>query len=203
MEKTSAGFRSAASYSIKTDNHKAARALYETAQKRLLDVNSWKEISGNPSASFTLNDGQGTKVRRQAMEGDYIRIRIPGSHAGENREFDWVRIEQIIEMKSDRGTAYTGMRVRPAPPPAEMDREVAHFFREDATSSFMIEKRGNLVKASVYGRNEMPNTGMARVKRKLRNFFVALGALAGFSHAQWKSLVKGILKVRKEADFRP
>src|SRR5690606_33786650 len=103
MRKTSAGFRSAASYSIKTDNHKAARALYETAQKRLLDVNSWKEISGNPSASFTLNDGQGTKVRRQAMEGDYIRIRIPGSHAGENREFDWVRIEQIIEMKSERG----------------------------------------------------------------------------------------------------
>jgi hypothetical protein len=199
MGKNNTGLQSSTSYSIKTDNHKAARALYEAAQKRLLDVNSWKEISGDLSASFVLNDSHGVSVRRQAMEGDYIRIRIPGSGAEKNREFDWVRIEQIIEMKSERGTAYTGMRVRPAPPPAEMDREVAHFFREDATSSFMIEKRGNLVKASVYGRNEIPNTTIARIKRKLRNLLVAIGALAGLSRMQWKSLVKGILKIRKDA----
>lgn len=195
------GHQSATTHTIKTENHKAARALYEAAQQRLLDVNSWKEISGDLSASFVLNDSRGTIVRRPAMEGDYIRIRIPGSTADETREFDWVRIEKIIERRSPRGTAYTGMRVRPATPPDDVDREIEHFFRRDATSSFIVEKRGNLIRASVYGRNEMPNTLTGRALRKLRNLLAGLGAMLGISRLQWKSLVKGLLRVRRNREL--
>jgi hypothetical protein len=45
----------------------------------------------------------------------------------------------------------------------------------------------------VHGRNEKPNTEANAVIDKTRNTMVATGAIVGFSSAQWKSLVNGLL----------
>lgn len=188
------GAQSNTSHTVKTENQKEARALYQSAKTRLLDVNHWKDISGRQSALFTLNDSHGQFVRRLAREGDLIRISIPGPDAEDGQEYDWVKVERIFEASGQRNaTAYTGMQVRPVKAPENAPGEVSHFFKQAATSSFIVEKRGRLVKASVYGRNEQPNTETTSWSGRLRNLLVAIGAFLGLAKVQWKSLVKGML----------
>ncbi|RPE09290.1 hypothetical protein EGT74_20025 [Chitinophaga lutea] len=189
------GVKTNTSYTVRTEHQKAARELYQTARTRLLDVNHWKDISGRQSAVFTLTDSDGHFARRLAREGDLIRISIPGPAAADGQEYDWVQVERIFEASgSHHKTAYIGMRVRPVKAPDKIPEEVSHFFTDDATSSFVVEKRGKLVRASVYGRNEQPNTTVTRLGAVARNLLVWLGALLGFSKMQWKSLVRGILR---------
>ena len=71
------------------------------------------------------------------------------------------------------------------------------FFKEDATSTFIVERDGNNLRAAVHGRNELPNTKADKPLDKARNAIVGLGAMLGLSNPQWKSLVKGILDFKK------
>jgi hypothetical protein len=70
---------------------------------------------------------------------------------------------------------------------------VAHFFSDEATSNFIVQRRGLEVIAAVLGRNEKPNTGAEKIIDKARNTAVATGAVTAFSKLQWKSLVNGLL----------
>ncbi|WP_160712868.1 hypothetical protein [Chitinophaga solisilvae] len=187
------GAQSNTSFVRNADTIREAEQLYENARRRLLDVNNWQEISGEYTAAFTLTDSNGRALRRSALEGDNIRINIPGPGAQTGQGYDWVQIEKIA-MQADSNAAYTGMRVRPLPLPTGAGRQVAHFFRQYATSSFVVEKNGNTVRASVYGRNELPNTGVKRLLDKIRNLFISAGAVMGLSKVQWGSLVRGILQ---------
>ena len=63
-----------------------------------------------------------------------------------------------------------------------------------------MERRGRIVTASVYGRNEKTNDEHDGIFDIIRNTIVAVTAILGLSKSQWKSLVKGILKASKEAD---
>ncbi|WP_343746906.1 hypothetical protein [Chitinophaga sp.] len=184
------GGQSNTSYSRHTANHGASVALYEAARRRLLDVNQWQLLTGPLGASFQLVNTNGEAVDRFAHQGDYIRINLPGPGNRTGQGFDWVQVEQI----SSQGDAYTGMRVRPLPLPNGADRETAHFFRRYATSSFIVEKNGLTVKASVYGKNEIPNTGVRGLLDKIRNLFISIGAILGLSKAQWGGLVRGIIE---------
>lgn len=87
-----------------------------------------------------------------------------------------------------------GIRVRPATNPTNDRKDVAHFFDEETTSSFLVKREGKKVTVGVYGRNEKPNTNTETVVDKLRNAAIAAGAISGFSKLQWKSLVNGLVK---------
>jgi hypothetical protein len=85
------------------------------------------------------------------------------------------------------------MRVRPSDPPRQKE-ETEHFFSKDATSSFIVERKGNVVTAYVRGRNELPNTEEPEsFLKKIRNAAIALAAMAGLNTPQWKGLAKGII----------
>ena len=71
--------------------------------------------------------------------------------------------------------------------------DIAHFFSDEATSSFVVKREKNRVIAGVYGRNEKPNTDSETLTDSIRNTAMAAGALSGFSKIQWKSLVAGLL----------
>ena len=86
------------------------------------------------------------------------------------------------------------MRVRPASNPKKNESVVAHFLKSEATSSFTIRRYGNVVTASVHGRNEVSNTETDNLFDKARNTMVALGAFIGLSKVQWRRLVKGLLE---------
>lgn len=187
------GAQSATSYAIKTKSSVEAECLFEKAKQNLLDVNRWQELAGPATAKFTIVNKNNKEIKGLAEEGNFLRISIPVIPKTETGEgFDWVKIEKIEEKKS-KGYRFVGMRVRPSEPPFEK-HEVAHFFSADATSTFCVERKGNKVKAAVYGRNEKPNTKTAfGVLTILRNLLIALGAMMGFNKPQWKSLVKGLL----------
>ena len=169
-----------------------AQEFYHIARMRLLEVYKWDEICGYASATFTLLDGQGQEVKRPAEEGDYFKINIPGPGSTAGEGYDYVRVEQIDE-ESSAGNQTTSIRVRPCPNPLTEGDDVAHFFKDEATSTFMVSRIGTEVLAEVHGRNEMPNTDAKGLVDKIRNTVVGLGAKIGLSFPQWKVLVRAIV----------
>lgn len=183
-------------HSIEAADEHDARRVFLIARKRLMDVNNWKEFSGNASATFRLLDGNGNEAARTIEKGDYFSINLPAPGNIEGHGSDWVRVEEIEESQNpDQTEEFFAVRVRPASNPLSSSDETAHFFKDDATSSFIIERHGNKVEAAVMGRNEVPNTEAPTIIDKVRNAIVGTTAIIGFSNIQWKNLLKGILSV--------
>lgn len=186
-------------YSVTADSLNEARDLFNVVKERLQDVNNWHTRCGSSSAVFRLTDGNGNDVDRKVQLGDHFKISIPApeivkkTDAGEGH--DWVVVEAIEDKSNSyEKTESFAIRVRPADNPKIPDEDVAHFFKNDATSSFGVEREGNNITTHIHGRNEKPNTTPGSVLDKARNALVALGAMAGLSNPQWKSLVKGLLE---------
>lgn len=175
------------------DNLQSAKVFYQVVKKRMICVNTWDKWAGKTLADFKLHDASGTEVSREPREGDYFSINIPGpgNPSGDGR--DWVRVKQVEETHSEEASCFT-MTVQPAPSPLNNDDDVAHFFSEEASSTFIVRRRGHDVSAEVYGRNEKPNVKDVDVSDKVRNAVVAVGGILGFSKIQWKSLTEGLIR---------
>lgn len=168
---------------------------YEQVCRSLLDVNKWKEICGTGSAEFQLLDENGEEVDRPAQLNDYFKIDIPGPGTGSGDGYDWVNVEKMDSTKdSNNDEQRFLMQVRPCSNPHSKTRDTAHFLSHKATSTFSIVRKNNTITASVFGRNEIPNTKTHNVLDKIRNTIVGAGAVAGASKIQWTLLVKGLLK---------
>jgi len=163
--------------------------LFEEVKNRLLDVNRWHDLAGAASATFQLTNEKGDPVERSAKTGDHFRIDIPGPGTITGEGDDWVRIEKV---QSSHDLA--AILVRPATNPKNERKDIAHFFSEASTSSFIVKRDGNKITAAVYGRNEKPNTNTEKVTDKIRNAAIAAGAISALSKLQWKSLVNGLVK---------
>lgn len=170
-----------------------AKAFYQIAKNRLLNVSCWAEICKVPLSTFTLTDQNGHEVIREAEEGDYLKIDIPGpaTHTGDG--FDWVRIEKIEEEITTTSSVIT-LQARPAANPTKKNTDIAHFFSQQATSTFQVKQSGTTVSAEEHGRNEVPNTDTSNLTDNIRNTLVGWTAKIGLSYPQWKSLVKGIVE---------
>jgi hypothetical protein len=171
----------------------AAVALFQTARTRLLDVNNWNAIAVKLLAKFQLTDQAGSDIQGPAREGDYFKIDIagPGTEAGEG--YDWVRIEQLETYLADHAESI-GMRVRPAPNPANNNPDTAHFYTDDSTSTFTITREYNKVTAAVYDRNIKVNSSSDHLTERIRNSLVGLGGKLIFSKAQWEYLASTWVK---------
>jgi len=175
--------------SIELSTEQEAQQFYEEAKQRLLAINSWHQYAGNASADFLLTDHKGNRINRSPQKGDHFKIDIPGPGTVTGDGHDWVQVEAIEENENS-----IGIRVRPVTNPTNERKDVAHFFSEEATSSFIVKRDGKKITAGVYGRNEKPNTNTENLKDKIRNTAMAAGAISGFSKLQWKSLVNGLVK---------
>lgn len=174
-------------------NDMQAAEFYREARERLLFTHNWHKIAGWLSADFQLTDDGGKEVDRFAKEGDHFRIDIPGpgSHAGEG--FDWAKVEDIREVNTIEVDSIA-ILVRPASNPQTLNPNIAHFFSEKSTSTFVITREGNKVTASIYDRNIEANEETKEPADKLRNAVVGLGAKHGFSKLQWQALVNAFVK---------
>lgn len=180
-------------------NLKDAHAAFKKAAERLLTVNNWHEYAGPGSAKFTLCNNQGDELFGFAAEGFFFSIDLPapGPDAGDGLE--WVIIERIVT-EGDGRTAeeYLLMTVRPVPDPRKTKEEIAHFFKDVSTSTFIVRRDGLLLSAGAHGRNETPNNEDVDLHDKIRNTAIALMARIGLSGPQWKKLVKGIIEYQDE-----
>lgn len=171
-----------------------AKAAYEEAVVRLLDINNWQTISTIEASDFALYDFSGLPLNRPVEENDYVRIDIPGPGTKVGKGYDWVCIE-YLEKFSDVGSDidFTLFVARPSSIPGEAGEKIAHFFTDRATSTFMVYRRENVLSAEVHGRNEVPNIDEQPLLDKARNLLVNGGSAVGMSFVQWHLLVSGIL----------
>ena len=194
VPKQEKGMESNISHSISFDTIEDAQQWFNTARTRLKNVNNWHKLHGMKiGAEFTLVDERGYEVHRCAKVGDYFQINIPFPGSSYGKGYDWVQVIKIMDKPDPIGSEELfSIMVKPTHPPKE-NKDAAHFFDEDASSTFSVTRNGLTVTASVLGRNETPNTKIKGLFNKIRNFVVSLGAFSGFSYTQWKTLVKGIL----------
>ncbi|CAG4994697.1 hypothetical protein DYBT9275_01447 [Dyadobacter sp. CECT 9275] len=177
---------------VKSANEEEARFLFTTAKHRLLDVNSWEQLAGKAMASFTLTDEHGSDQPGLAVKGRYFRIEIPGPENNAGQGYDWVKVEEIEEYKSE-DVESIGLRVRSAPNPATDSSETAHFYSDESTSTFTVTREKTTVTAAVYDRNTKANTETGELGDKIRNAVVGLAGKLAFSKIQWEKLTKGLL----------
>jgi hypothetical protein len=182
-----------AEHSVMLNNSNDAKSLYEQAKHRLLYIHNWKKITGKLSADFQLTNDKGQEVDRPAQKADHFRIDItgPGSDAGQG--YDWARVEDVKEVNL-ADVDSIAILVRPASNPQTSNPNVAHFFAEKSTSTFVVTREGNKVTASVYDRNIEANEETKQPLDKLRNAVVGLGAKHGLSKLQWQALAEALVK---------
>jgi len=196
-----------------------AKEHFRIVSARLRNINGWKALAGPQTAAFQVYNSDGQPADREVREGDYIRIDIPGPGSSTGDGFDWVTVlsiraannkeddgdtgneNEINTNKTDHGKNESGedadesltITVKPSDNPLNRKEDTAHFFESSATSTFIIQRIGTRVQASVHGRNEEPNTRISATIDKMRNTLVAKGAAAGFSGMQWQSLTDGLI----------
>lgn len=172
----------------------AARDVFITGCKRLLSPNKWHEVAGK-GATFRLVDAQGKPLRRQMRHLDYLRINIPGPGHASGDGYDWVQVAVIDDhRKKSDGEEWLGIQLRACASPIDGDNRAAeHFFKKQASSSFIIHRLGKAATAAYHGRNETINNHTGNLLDNIRNTAIGLGAFAGFSELQWKALIKGFL----------
>ncbi|MDR3678664.1 MAG: hypothetical protein P4L41_01785 [Flavipsychrobacter sp.] len=179
--------------SVLLPNREEAIDCFKRAYKRLQNPGIWHELCGTLSAHFTLTDEGGNEVKRLADLYDAIKIDIPGPGTIAGGGYDWVTIEAVQENVNVNASSESfAMRLRASPEPGK--KEVAHFFSNKATSTFIVERKGNTVIASYHGRNEVPNIDTPSMLDTIRNAVIAAGAFALLSEAQWSALMKALLQ---------
>ncbi len=176
------------------DNPEIAAEKFQILKERLFSVNSWKEYSGI-GAEFRLFNPQGEAISAIPEESNYIRIDIPGPGDIEANGFDWVNIRKIStsftkENEVENILIECGPSIDPTQPG---NSHIAHFYNQEATSTFVISRSRNCLHAAIYGRNEIPNTRQAAFVDKIRNTMVASLGMVGLSKIQWKLLTDGLL----------
>ena len=169
-----------------------AHQFYELAKQRLMSVNQWDETCKAPSSVFKLMNDKCQQIVGTVKEGDFIRIDIPGPGSKEGDGYDWVKVETITEQQI-LDEEILSITVRPSHHPLKKFSETAHFFKDDATSTFQVKRKGNTVFAEIHGRNELPNTVAKSLFDKLRNSIIGWIAKIGFSYPQWKCLTEGLI----------
>jgi hypothetical protein len=102
-------------------------------------------------------------------------------------------VEDVKEVHNNEVDSVAIM-VRPDSDPQTSNPNIAHFYSEKSTSTFVVTREKNKVTASIYDRNIEANEETNEPADKLRNAAVGLAAKLGFSKLQWKALVGAFVR---------
>jgi hypothetical protein len=169
-----------------------AKQAYLEAKARLLDVNNWSAL-GLPGTNFQVLDSDAEEAGRPVQEFDYFRISIPGPGSKEGDGFDWVYVEEMKEVNEDEIDSIA-FRVRPTSNPDSPNNETAHFYSSVSTSTFMVTRENNLLRATIFDRNIKANDESTSLADDVRNKIYAMGGISGMSKLQWEILVGKIVE---------
>lgn len=165
-----------------------AIALYQEARRRLLDINHWDEYAGFGDTFFSLTDASGNLVGHSPEMGDLIRIKSGNG-------YEWVMIEEYIEtIDRKRDNDLFAFRVRPVDNPETRRDNGSALYREEATSTFLLQRAGTRITTAEKGRNEIPDTSADGHGEMIRNSAASIVDSLGISVDQWKALMEGLLR---------
>lgn len=157
-----------------------ARKEFDRAKQKLFDVEKWSELPGF-SSEFKLYDDQGEPRRaKKPKVGDFILINLPVPKIA-----NWVK---VLDIKEEEDLAE--FVVSPSEDPRQKgDKEIKHFFIDEATSTFRVKREAHTVFGYEIGKNEaINNQGKEAGDRGLINTLVAEGGWALFQKLQWEKL---------------
>jgi hypothetical protein len=166
-----------------------AKKSFDRFKRKLFRVERWNADSG--LSSFELFDENGARQAPEASakRGDFIRITLTGSGKS-----DWVKITNIDEQRVDEIV----LTIQPTYNPTEesADKTVtSHFFTEDSSNNFCLQKTNEAVKIYVIGLNEKSNThDTNNIIETARNVATAnLGHYLGIQKAEWTMFCENFL----------
>jgi hypothetical protein len=183
-------------HTITTKTVEDAEDWFVDAKERLLDVNSWKKISGIDLVDFKLTDAHGRPLSRRARKGDYIRIDVEGHGHEYDGGFHWAEIEAIeYDDYPDISMETFALRVRPSDNPANKnDRIVRSAFDDGPTSTFVIGRVGKVLSSHYHGRNEEADMAGVAMAGHAAVADVAVCAWLGLSDVECDALLTGFVE---------
>ncbi|NEU70155.1 hypothetical protein GK091_24980 [Spirosoma agri] len=176
----------------------AARQGFAEARQKLLAVNTWSDLPGL-TATFTVHDPQGKPITNAPLVvGNYIRIDLPGP-----LPHNWVRVVKLDE--ADESAEFTVVpSEKPQSQGVEEGAPVEHFFTDEASSTFRVERVGTTLLAAEIGRNERVNNDEATAgQRSVVNTLMAAGGWAMFQETQWKKLMDYLVQPYRIDSLKP
>ena len=172
-------------------NHAEAETIFDQLKEKLFHINRWNTASG--ISGYKLFDENGNdRGDERAIVGDFIRISLTGSG-----KYDWVRIIDIYQAPNE-----VVLTVQPSfnpTEPAPDEKEISHFFTDDATNNFCLQRNGKDLKLYVIGLSEKTNTTETNnLLETARNFATAnLGSYLGIQIGEWKKFCESFLETKK------
>lgn len=170
-----------------------AKQLFLTARQRLLNVNEWDRLLGTGLAEFELTNSDGLPKEGIVAKGDYIKIDLIGPGPKGGKGYDWVKVEEVYAHSSPE-QEWIAFRVRPARSPQSTGQGVAHFYSSDATSTFIVDRSGHVLRALIYDRNIRANESAPSVRDVIRDNAVAAAGKTVLSKIQWTLLVRALIR---------
>ena len=163
-----------------SDEEAAIRA-FEKSKTKLFQVEQWSELPGLTSR-FELYNSRGERYEADKPQvGDFIRILLPVP-TPEN----WVKVTDVQEHQD-----VAEFTVHPSKDPRESEEDVEHFFVDEASSNFKVERKGNVIYAYEIGKNEgINNQGKEAGERDVLNTLLSEGGWMLFQEMQWKKLTR-------------
>jgi hypothetical protein len=156
-----------------------AHSAFQAAAGRLLSVSNWHACAGEGSAMFTLCNNRSEEVGLMAEEGFFFNIVLPGPGPDAGDGLEWVIIEKLVsEGSAHTAEEYTLTTLRPVPEYRKDAAEIAHFYKDISTSTFIVRRDCLVLGAGAHGRNETPNNEEVDLFAKVGN--TAIGLMHGW-----------------------
>ena len=165
-----------------------AGIFFGKIKNKLLNLSNWNENS-TPS-SYELFDETGRVSEFKSIEtGKFIRITVHGSG-----KYDWVGVLNIHDAEEEFVITVSPTFDPTADP---VDKTViSHFFKDEATNNFCLQKDDKSVALYVIGLNEKANIKeSANPLEAARNAAAAnLGYYLGLQKTMWTEFCKNFLE---------
>ncbi|MBW8523710.1 hypothetical protein K0U91_00540 [Chryseobacterium chendengshani] len=170
---------------------KAFEKFSELSQK-LLKINQWKLYARKNPTEFYLHQKENEKSAIAQLK-DFVKIKMPAPKNQSGKGFDWVMVNDMQSIDQPELKVFL-LQMKPHSCPISSKKNVAHFYTEAASNTFVLAQKDKIIQMSIHGRNEIPNTKKLGLINSLRNFFVASGGIFGGSKVQWQDFTEEFIK---------
>ena len=171
-----------------------AEKNYGRLKQKLLRIQEWNAESGVSSYEH-FNEAGKPQHDKNATVGDFIKITLPGTGKS-----DWVRVIDIREVPAEEIV----LTVKPSPDPTDKSggggETTSHFFTDESTNNFCLERKHDRLGFYVIGLGEKANTEQTEsFLESVRNFAAAnLGHYLGFQKGEWTTFCENFLEIEEK-----
>ncbi|MCG7858326.1 hypothetical protein [Flavihumibacter sp.] len=121
-----------------------ARVLFRLASRRLLDVNNWHKVYGEPSTRFSLLTKDGDPVEGPAASGNYFNLPVSQKGSMESNNTLYAEFESIrrsVDKLTDEESI--SIKVRATPKPGNAYK----LQMTPPSANFILHRKGTVISA--------------------------------------------------------